>query len=329
MIKAYPDLKLIRKILTATTEQRSSILQTCKQIFGCEEKEDLQFVLDWPGLLEYLNFNSALDKLPILDPQNKIFQSIVDILKFKADKEVVVYLYDQIFVEYLRLVKATPQVHFDFLINEIQSKSDNPLFQGEQDPFSVTLVYYKNRLIKQPKETLHDLVLYLAWDRVCVFLGRLFDDTSLQASNGLEILRECLIESFQHITEDGKTLPSLYRLIEALYAFKMKEESLQSYSEKEWDTLCKSSQALQSIDSLADASYVDDSLSYREQSEPFALKFLTLDNVDTVKARLMLTKYMLNGLKEEVSKWPYVLRQYDIACLKENSGGVSLSELLH
>lgn len=327
-MKIYPDAKLIEKILSSTPEERQTILNACSKALKNEDKTHLQFLLGWTALLEYLDFEPIFEHFPKLN-ENKIFASVVEVLKLEADKEVIVYMYDQIFVECLREVKKLHQVHPKILIDQIHFKRDHPLFPANEDPFSTSLAYYETRSIKEPQAFMHDLVLYLAWDRVCVYLMALFNEPSLMIKNGLNVMRECLIESFQHITENGKTIPSLFRLVEALYAYMMKEENLQSYSAAEWEILCKSPLALQSIDDLTHASYIDAGLSYGKQIDPFILKFLTFDDAEKVKARLILTELILNNLQKEIPSWQYVLRPCEITCLKEENNELIVNVIIN
>jgi hypothetical protein len=328
-MKIYPDDKLIKKISNSTLEERHSIINTCWNAFCHEDGSHLQFLLGWPALLEYLDFEPVFENFPKLNKQNKIFSAVIEVLKMDSDKEVVVYLYDQIFVECLREVKMLKQVDPKVLLDQIRFKHDYSLFQGYEDPFSRTITYYERRLIQEPQNIIHDLILYLAWDRACIYLAALFNEISLQLKNGLEILRECLIESFQHITENGKTIPSLFRFVESLYAYMMKEENFQKYTESEWEILCKSPIALPSTDDLPHASYIDAGLSYGKQLDPFILKFLTFEDAEIIKARLTISEFTLSRLQKEIQGWQYVLRPCEIACLKEENNRLIVDSIIN
>jgi hypothetical protein len=289
--------------------------------------------LEWSLLLEYLDLSLLFDPFPKLDGQNKIFSSVIEVLsqslKLDSNKDVIVYLYDQIFVECLTQVKALPQVNFQILIDQIQFIRANPLFPHDEDPFASALYSYEKRLTENPYETIHDLTLYLAWDRVCVYLGTIFDDTTLKICNGLEILKECLIESFWHITEQGRTTPSLFRLVEALFAYEMKEENLQHHSEKEWQALCQGATTLQSRDELTDVSYLDSGVSVGGQVEKNLQTVFTLESVDKVKTRMALIEYIGAKLKKEAPDCQFVLSSFEIHCLKESDKTFLVDEVIH
>jgi hypothetical protein len=276
--------------------------------------------LDWSALLELLGYTGLFDSFQQTEEKKKIFASVIEALKMDSDNEVIYYLFDQIFVECLTEVKTLkPVSHPDILVNQVRALLTNPLFPSqEQDPFSATLRYYDRRLTENLQDTLHDLILYLAWDRVCVYLAMIFDDVSLKIKDGLKLLKDCLIESFQHIKTDGKTNPGFFRLIEALYAFEMKDENLQNYSDVDWKTLCESVQALQPRDSLADVCFIDIGLvSDLIQDKPL-LKVLTMKSANEVKTIISLANFMLEQLRTELSdQWKYGMCPYEILCLKQ------------
>lgn len=330
IMKIYPDNKLIKKLKSLVDKKEITFFfnEYVKKKFPHDGKP-LQFMLEWPLLLEYLDLSLLFDPFPKLDVQNKIFSSVIEVLKLDSDKDVIVYLYDQIFVECLTQVKALPQVNFQTLIDQIHFAWANPLFPQDEDPFAAALDSYEKRLTENPYDTIHDLILYLAWDRVCVYLGTIFDDTTLKISNGLEILKECLIESFWHITEQGRTTPSLFRLVEALFAYEMKEENFQCHSEREWQVLCQGAVTLQSHDDLINVSYLDSGVSAGGQAEKSLLTVFTLESVDKVKARMALIDYIGAKLKKEAPDYQFALSPFEIHCLKESKKAFLVEEVIH
>ena len=316
-MKVYPDNQLVRKFVILNTEAKNLLFEECQKALNQKKDNSLQFLLGWPALVEYLGVGE-LAFFPKFKNQEKIFSTVVEVLKLDSDKEVIVYLYDQIFVECLTQVKELSISSPQFLMEKIKERQNNPLFCLIEDPFAATLAYYETRLLNNSSDTMHDLTLYLAWDRVCVFLGMLFDTGSLKIQHGLEILIDCLVESFQHITENGKTIPSLFRLMEALYAFQMKEENLPTYSEEDWEILSKSVMGLQSRNVLSDANYIDAGLAYTQDVNPAILKFLTFDSEEKVRTRLSLADFILIKLKKEIPGWQYMLRPLEIVSIKDN-----------
>lgn len=305
-MKVHLDSRLIRKLVAACNEnERTALLNEYAKTLAILENSHLQIVLRWPSLLEYLGLSSLFDTLQKLNDQNKIFSSVIEVLKIASEKEVLIYLYDQIFVECLTQVKGLLQIHPEKLIILIRNKRKNTMFSLINDPFSSSLEEYEKKLMENPNDLIHDLTLYLAWDRVCVYLASLFDHTSLQIRNGLDTLKECLIESFQHITLQGRTSPSFFRLMEALYAYEMKEENLQKHTDADWQVLCQGATILKPRELLADVSYIDAGITNAAMPSHPHLKFLTVDEPARVKACLSLAEYMMAKLRPEAPDWKY------------------------
>lgn len=267
------------------------------------EKEKIVF--GWPSLLEYLELGSLFEMLPKFDAENKLFSFLLSALAVDFDKELLIRIYDQIFVENLTQIKALPQIQPAFLLKLIQLK-----IQTAPKPFLLPLDYYEKLFKENPSHAIHDLVLYLAWDRVCVHLAILFDQ-SLTNPQGLEVLKECLIESFQHITKQGKTTPGFFRLVEALYAYEMREENLQKHSESEWMTLCQSSRALIPREDLSDLYYIDAAF-IDMQDNSTKLRMLTIKTPDKVHSGISLARLMIEKLKREIPGWQYTLCPVEI-----------------
>ncbi len=215
---------------------------------------DDQIQLNWPSLLELLGLGAIYLSLPVFDPTNPLFEATVSTLSLHGEREVVHHVYDHLFAECLRQIQTLPQLNAPSLIQAIEK-----VHQQSESPLSAALGTYETAFKEKPADTMHDLILYLAWDRMCIWMGRLFDHQLSHANfiQALEYLKECLIESYLHISQDGRTIPGIYRMIEALFFFEMREENLQKHSASDWDLLSKSFPALSSQDELIDDYHLD------------------------------------------------------------------------
>ena len=323
IMKIYPDHSLIKKFTSLKDENEAqTLLNSCRSVISNSTENDFQFILDRPALFEYLGFSSLFENFQKPSLENPVFSSVIEVLKLDSDKEVIIYLFDQIFVECLTQVKAIPQILPKALLEQIQSRRDNTFFSAEMDPFTAILRSFERSLVGNVQETVHDLTLYLAWDRMCVYLAAIFDEPSLKIQNGLEILHDCLIESFQHILGQGRTTPSFFRLMEALYAYQMKDENLQKYSATEWQLLSQSVNVLQPRDYLPDACYIDARHAESEQ------KILTFENHSLVSIRLSLAHHMIGKLQTAFPDWKFSLLPLEIVCLKENADGFVIDNVI-
>lgn len=333
-MKIFIDNKLIQK-LTAPEVQGDGqpLVESFIGMCVLPNNKSLQVNFGWPSLFEYLHLGSLFEKFPKFDDQSNLFAFITSALDLGAETDLLIRLYDQVFVEYLTQVKALPQIHPKFLLEQIQKKraSSSSLVN---ELFSHPLDKYEKSLMENPANTIHDLILHLAWDRVCTNLAILFE---LPSSNptfqkGLEIFKECLLESFQHITGHGKTVPGFFRLLEALYAYQMREERLETYTDAEWLILCQSSRALKPREGLIDLFYIDAALveeeKFKQNHEQDLLKVFTLDSTEKVNAALALADYMIEKLKLEVPDWRYVLRPVEIVCLGDHRSYLSIDTVI-
>jgi len=269
-LKTFIDYKLIQRM-----NQKEEI-----DLPNCE----LMKALSWPAFLECLEMRSSLFKdLPSFDSQNTLFNLVKRILSTSSEKDLIIRLYDQIFVEALTQIKSIPELSIEFLLDRVQKKKQTSFFK---EPLEI----YEKLLIHQPYPLLHDLTLYLAWDRMCVYMATLFDDQEML--QGLEILKDCLVESFDHITKQKKTSPSFFRLLEALYAYFLREEHLQIHSKEEWDVFCKASALLKNREELSDVCYIDEFLG---SSVPG--KALTIDCPNQVEITLALAHAICKSFK--------------------------------
>jgi hypothetical protein len=312
-MKIYVDSSASKQLTALTEEGKQAFLARCEAIVS-KPRDELQFFLGWSSLLEYLNLGSLFVDLPPLDECNKIFHTVIEVLKLDAEKEVVIYLYDQIFVECLTQIKGLSQVRPPCLLDRIREKIKKSSVNQAQDPFLYALQHYETMFMENAENTLHDLILYLAWDRVCVYLTAVFDHPYLKLQHGLEVLKACLVESFEHITKQGRTIPSFSRLVEALYVYEMKDENIQKHTDSQWQILCESLQVLQSREVLGGSCYIDmgiNDLISRDDS----VKVLTMDSPKQVNARLALSNIMLATLTAEYTSWRYVFAPCEVLYL--------------
>lgn len=266
---------------------------------------DNQVSFGWSNLLEYLTLGSLLSNLPLFDETQPLFIACISALHANEEKEVLFYVYDQLFAENLNQIKALPQINASFLLQALKERPLNALL-------SPTLIEKEIALLNRTSDTMHDLILYLAWDRMCVSLSRLFNYQSTDPLfiKGLDVLKECLIESYQHISQQGRTVPSIYRMMEALFFYQMRDENLQKHTDAEWTLLSQSFPVLKDQNELADFFYIDDAVISKEEAV-----YLTLDSPKDVQTRLALATYMIDKLKTDVLSWNYALQPKKIVYL--------------
>lgn len=274
----------------------------------------------WPSLLEYLQLGSIFVNLPVFDQATSIFEVTVSTLCENQEKEDVFYIYDSLFAENLNHIKSLPQINASFLLQSIQEQRQQSSFKEVEKALSPSLAAYEVALREKTSHTMHDLILYLAWDRMCVWMARLFDyqSTHPQFIKGLEILKECLIESYQHIAQQGRTSPGIYRMLESFVFYAMREENLQNHTEIEWKVLSQAFQALKAPDEIVDCFYIDEAVILKDRlkaEEENAECYLTLDFPDRVKSRSALAQYMMDKLQSTTPQWGYVLRPKKIVYL--------------
>lgn len=257
--------------------------------------------LRWPTFLETLGLGSILQSLP--DLTGKWISALHDL----EDQIALYHLFDSLFAENLTQVKSIPEINASYLIQAIGDHESKPWFSQALEPF-------KFKFIDNPAVTMHDLILYLGWDRMCIAMSRIWDHQSsdLKYQKGIEILKECLIESFQHIHKDRRTAPSLYRLFEALFFFYMREENIQKHTDEEWTLLNQSFPILKPPQALADIFYIDDMLLPNEGQI-----YITLDLEEKVHARMAFANFMMGRLKKEVPEWDYETYKKEIVNLKK------------
>lgn len=272
-----------------------------------------EVALDWPALLNLLDADDFVKNFPPFTSQDPLYQQIIIALEAKTHPELLEHLFDQLFVESLNWVRSQTEVDPNYLAEKIRQKQT---LQALGPILSKPLLHNQKLLFGQPYPFIHDLIFFLAWDRVCINLAILFEypSVAVNVKPGLVILRNCLIESFQHIMAKQETTPSFFRFIEALYAYEMREEHLQSYSDREWITLCESAQALRSREEIIDVSYIDKFIIDRKHFS-FSSKVLTMDSSEKVNKSIGLARYMIDKLNSEDQNWHYELQSTEIICL--------------
>ncbi len=327
----FIDNTLLQKI-TENKNTLNSLTLICQEAKIIDENQKLHFLLNWPSFLEYLNLGNLFEFSPKFGDQNKFFDFAVSTLSLSVDKEIIFHLFDQIFAECLTQIRALPQIQQAFLINQIQKKRHESCL-AEKEMFAFSLNRLEKFLVNDPYNTLHDLILYLAWDRVCIHLAFIFEyaTENINFINGVRVLKDCLIESFQHILAQAKTLPGFFRLMEALYAYQMREENLQNYHESDWLILCQGAQALRQSERVVNIPYIDEAIKENPRfpysiNEP--LKAFTMDPMDKIHAGLSLAGYMDRLLENECLRSTH-LKKMEIVNFKEVDSGLSLSIVLN
>ena len=271
-----------------------------------------QICFRWSSLLEYLDLGSLFTHLPAFDSTQPIFQACLATL-FSHDeneKESLYYMYDKLFAENLCSIKDLPQIQPSSLLQAIERRKADDISETKS-AFSLTLNTYEKLIKENPAQTMHNLILYLAWDRMCVCVAQLFDYQSTNAKfiNGLINLKECLIESYQHITQQGRAKPSIYRLFETLFFYYMREERLQTHLPEEWAILSQGFQIFKGQEELVDFHYIDDAVFSEIKDTEASECYLSMDSSDRIQVRLAFANIIMNKLKSEVPGWKYSLDQ--------------------
>lgn len=305
MMKISVDNQIV-KFFSADAEK------VLKSPLGVDGENYLSF--SWPSLLEYLELGGVLSRLPPFDKSQILFTATVAALCEVENPEDLFYIYDSLFTEMLKQIKALPEIDPDFLLQKIEEKKNKLSFWEMEKILAPALAVQEKALKENTAQAMHDLILYLAWDRMCICMGRLFDHQSSHPLflQNLKKLKWCLIESYQHIASQGRTCPSFYRLIEALFYYQMREEHLQLHPESGWELLTQSFPALKNPNELIDFFYIDHAVVSDSQEKEGEFCHLTLDPPEMVQCRLALANYMINQLKEEIPQWKYNLRPGNI-----------------
>lgn len=336
---AFVDDRLINKIFEIGTEteaqnKKNILHKTCFKSDILNLEQEIRVRLSWTSFLKFIGLNSLFDNFPKFDDKNKLFDFIKStIVSSELKKDVLIRLYDQVFVECLTNIKAIPEINAVFLIDQIKEKRKSLLRHQHGINFS-DLDRFEKKLAEDTSKTIHDLTLYLAWDRVCVNLAIVFEYFSTDVKiSALAVLKDCLIESFEHIASQGKTAPGLFRFIEALFAFEMREENLQTHSDPEWLILCQSARALKPRDDLIEIFYIDEAITEFQNFIQFGeerklLMGYTMDSPEVIKASLALTNLLIEKIKLQISGLKFTLSPIEVVCIKEREGHLEVNEII-
>lgn len=312
-MKVFIDSKLIEKISSP-----KPLLEAGIQSGLLKEGESIEFLFGWAALLDYLELGTFLETLPKFE-LSELYKVMISALDKESTKDAMIHLYEQLFAEILTQVNALLEIQPAFLLDRMQAK--------KQEVFAPSLSYYENILKEDPKNALHDLTLYIAWDRVCVDIAMIFEQSSsnIRIRNHLETLKECLVDSFLHIMEQGKTLPSFFRLMEAFYAYDMREDNLQLHTDAEWLILCQGARALKSRETLPDVFYVDAAIALDAN---YLLKGFTLDSVEKIQSGQALAKDAIRKIKQAFPKWQYTFCPVTTISVQECEKGICFNALV-
>ncbi|MGK5595494.1 MAG: hypothetical protein ACSNEK_09085 [Parachlamydiaceae bacterium] len=329
-MKLFADNDLVRKLLEATAP--FSLNDVLRQAGLQMADKKIAIQLKWPSLIEYLDQGAVFQNFPNFIEHSQLFKLGISALAIDAPKDLLIEMYDQIFVECLTEVKALPFLDQSFLLQHLQQQRKEHPYAEEL--LASSLDEYERKLKEQAYQTLHDFTLYLAWDRVCIHLAILFEHVSKNPRilNGLDVLKECLLESFQHITQQGKSAPSFFRLIEALYAYQMRQENLHAHSDEEWQVLCEGAHILKPREELADVSYIDLAIQDENDVRGFdhsPITVLSMQPKENIQKTLTLAQLTIDKLKKEKKDWHYLVSPINILCLKEKEGQVHLDTVIH
>lgn len=316
-MKIQIDNRLIHTI-TKSKNAFDSLLSAIHKAGIMDENQAVQFILKWPAFLEYIHLGSLFESFPKFNEENKFFKLALSTLYLDNDQELLFHLFDQIFVECITQIKALPQIQQFFLIGQLRDKLQSSS-EMEKEIFTFSLGRIEKSLVEHPYTTLHDLTLYLAWDLMCTNLAIIFEHATenINFIKGVSVLKDCLIESFLHISAQGKTFPSFFKLMEAIFAFLMREESLQTYNDTDWITLCQSSQALRSRDKVADVPYIDEAILQHHAKQNVNLSVFTMDSMDKIQAGLIMADYVYRLVKKAAPNWTRSFSRVEIISFKE------------
>jgi len=334
-MKIFVDNKLFKNMASQAIESKAkALVETCKQADILIDENQIQLIYQWPTLLECLDLESLFDQFFKLNEQEQLFNFLITTLTSEVDRDLLVSLYDQIFIECLTRVKNLPEINPTFLLQLIQKKKESAFSSQSKKLILPLLEYYEKYLTENPSHAMHDLILYLAWDRICVNMGPIFESPCLQAPfrQGLDVFKQCLLESFDHIRTQNRTTPSLFRLMETLYADEMRQENLQVHSENEWLILCQGARALKQREDIADVYYIDGALVNRQRDsdkipqDPLIL--LTMDPVSNVESGLCLAHYLNEKIRLKIPDWPYLFNGVKIICLVANEKSYQVESVI-
>ncbi len=278
--------------------------ETINQIF--EDRDTVVF--RWPSLFTYLKINPLKD-FSEFDETSPIFQTCLSSLHVCEEKEHLQHIYDTLFIEIISQIKSLAGMNASYFLHKIdECKNKKKMITDALSPF-------KMAFLNDTSKTMHDLILYLSFDKMCLCLSKFFDyqTTNKTFISALKILKECIIESYQHITSDGKCFLSFYRLIESLFFYELREENLQKHREEYWKILNQSFSIIEPEVEFPDFFYIDDALKpIQAPSQLSSVCYLVTEPLTKVQTRLKFANQMLNQLKIEIPSFQYILKEVEI-----------------
>ena len=208
-------------------------------------------IFGWPSFLAALDFEEIFNSIPEFDQTNKLFEASILTLSSKPGNEVLFYLYDRLFAECLTRIKELPQIEVDYLFHRIGEKRLQLSRLSTESLYIPLLNLYEKLLQMHPSQFIHDLILYLAWDRMCVWMAALFDCQSTNSDYilNLEILKDCLIESFQHLLA-RQSIPRILSLCGIPFFLSNERRKPSKAYEEEWAILSQSFHVLKAEEKL-------------------------------------------------------------------------------
>lgn len=280
----------------------------------------LKITFNWPTFLTFLGIDDLLKNFPAFDSSNELYRIMMEVIESNPPKEVYFDLFDQLFVDCLTHIKAIPEVDANYLTGELRAK-EKPAFLAE------SLLQWELALTENPKIFLHDLTLYLGWDRVCVRLAILFETVpdTVTSREWYQMLRGCLAESFQHISRQGRTEPSFFRLQEALYAYDMRDDMLQKHTEAAWEILTKGAMSLSSREKAPELGFLDRSVTDKAYNTTGTI--FCAESEEKILAGWNLAKYYLLTFETDFPEWDFHLADTSITFVHFDGPRWRLNEL--
>lgn len=262
---------------------------------------------EWPSLLQFIGYDDIFAEMPAFDHTHKLFHAIVDTFTKHDEDEVVFHIYDHLFAENLKEISSIQKIKAPVILQAIHKQMDKPSYALTSKLLSKTLSIYEKKLFEDTENTIHDLILYLGWDRMCVSVSYLFNYQTDEPKyiEAIKVMGDCLIESFQHISQHGRTAPGISRMIETLFYYEMREEIMHDHPEPVWQMLTQSFPALKSHDSLIDFLYIDNAVIPFEKY--LDDEYMTVDSPELIKARFNLANYILPPLNYSLSPKKIIL----------------------
>lgn len=278
---------------------------------------------NWSSFFSSLPLDGLLEDFPLLNEEEGLLASIGKHLEKDLREQDLFDLYDLLFVECLTSLKNLKSLDGAFLLKLLEEKKHSSLF-----PF--LWEGYEKKFLETPSQTLHDLILYLAWDRMCVCAAVLFEQTTSDPKKiaNLHFFKNCLVESFFHIKKDKKTVPSFFRFVEALYAYDLREEQLDRHTPEAWSILCKGASALKPRHFLSDTAYIDFALQQEKSSESSSSKFVTFSPPENIQASLQLAHFYLQKIRSDARTAFYQFSPLQIVCLQEKESTLFIKKII-